>query len=784
MVDRLLNCLLVLSSLSFVATQRSGLNISQGSSLTPTGNLSWLSPSGLYAFGFYEQGNSNLYRVGIFLAGVSEKTVVWTANRDSPPVSSSITLILTTDGRLVLQQQSGASSTDVVTLDQSISTAAMLDSGNFVVYDSNKKKLWQSFDHPTDTILPGQPLLNDQELFSSMSETDHSTGTFRLKMQSDSNLVLYAVETWDSAYTDSFYWDSDTFGKGVNITLNLDPDGHLYLLDNSTTVLYNLTGGFSGKQKICLMKLDVDGIMRLYSFELDKKENSSSVEWASSYNKCDAKGLCGLNSFCTINDDEAKCVCLPGFDFITPGNFKAGCERIYTAVSCKNKDKSMEYRMSSLENIEWQNDPYFQFRTTVKDDCEAACLKDCNCVAAFYIDLKCSKQRLPLRYGRKIFTDFNNIVFIKLASTTPAKEVPIDSSTKKNPPLNILIISLSLFALACTIFVISGLVVYKNRIRAYKRIASQLNVELMEDIVPQSFPYVELEKLTNGFQEEIGRGASGTVYKGTLEFNNKVVAVAVKRLESMLAQGEREFKNEMKVIGRTHHRNLVRLLGYSHDGPKKLLVYEYMVNGSLADVIFKAQIPPRWDERIKIALDIARGILYLHEECETQIIHCDIKPQNILIDEYRSARISDFGLAKLLKPDQENTYTGIRGTRGYVAPEWHRKTPVTVKADVYSYGILFLEIICCRKSLDMSLAEEKVVLEDWVIQCFEKNELAELIVDEETDKTKFERMVRIGLWCILDEPSLRPSMKRVLLMLEGTVDIPVPPSLSSYLTAI
>ncbi|WOG82211.1 hypothetical protein DCAR_0101373 [Daucus carota subsp. sativus] len=139
----------------------------------------------------------------------------------------------------------------------------------------------------------------------------------------------------------------------------------------------------------------------------------------------------------------------------------------------------------------------------------------------------------------------------------------------------------------------------------------------------------------------------------------------------MLIDGEKEFQNEMKVIGRTHHRNLVRLLGYCHDGPKKLLVYEYMVNGSLADNLFDPQNPPRWDERIRIALEIARGILYLHEECETQIIHCDIKPQNILIDEYMSAKISDFGLAKLLKADQTNTNTGIRGTRGYVAPEWH-----------------------------------------------------------------------------------------------------------------
>lgn len=327
--------------------------------------MSWLSPSGLYAFGFYEQGNSGLYGVGIFLAGFPEKTVVWTANRDNPPVSSNVTLILTTDGRLILQQQSQTSFVNVVALDQSVSSVAMLDSGNLVFYDSDQQKIWQSFDHPTDTILPGQVLLNNQEIFSSISETDHSTGMFRLMMQRDSNLLLYAVETTEiSSY--SAYWGTDTLGMGENVTLNLDPDGLLYLRSNTSTFMHNLTGVISEKQKNYFLKLDVDGILRLYSFRLDQRGNGSSVEWAAFYNKCDARGLCGLNSLCVLNDAEAKCVCLPGFNFVNPGNRMAGCHRIYIADSCENKDSMIKYSMKSLENTQWDQFPYFILKTTIK----------------------------------------------------------------------------------------------------------------------------------------------------------------------------------------------------------------------------------------------------------------------------------------------------------------------------------------------------------------------------------------------------------------------------------
>ncbi|KAM1092521.1 hypothetical protein ACFX19_020091 [Malus domestica] len=209
-----------------------------------------------------------------------------------------------------------------------------------------------------------------------------------------------------------------------------------------------------------------------------------------------------------------------------------------------------------------------------------------------------------------------------------------------------------------------------------------------------------------------------------------------------------------------------------------------MSNGSLADVLFAPERQTCWEERVRIARNIARGFLYLHEECDTQIIHCDVKPQNILMDEYMCPKISDFGLAKLLKADQTRTTTGIRGTKGYVAPEWHRKMPITVKADVYSFGVVLLEIICCRRNVDWNLPEEEAVLDELAYPCFESGEHGKLVGEQEVDTRQFERMIKVALWCIQDEPSLRPSMKKVLLMLEGTVEIPIPPSPNSFLSTI
>ncbi|XP_062158614.1 G-type lectin S-receptor-like serine/threonine-protein kinase LECRK3 [Alnus glutinosa] len=374
-----------------------------------------------------------------------------------------------------------------------------------------------------------------------------------------------------------------------------------------------------------------------------------------------------------------------GFVFINQEQMNLGCNRNFTAESCLSKNKDTKYVIQELQN-------------TILDDSAYAVLF--------------SKTKASIDILEKPQVDgYSTATFVKSSSGIDGM-VPKDIESKKLLPMDILIIGVACLAFALIRLAFFATLMFRYRIWAYKRISYEAaNEALIENVSLRAFTYSELEVATNGFIEQLDRGSFGTVFKGTL--SNGQRTIAVKRLEKVMAEGVEEFKNEMRSIGRTHHKNLVRLLGYCHDGSNRLLVYEYMNNGTLADYLFKSQVKPNWEERIKIALNIARGILYLHEECETQIIHCDINPNNILIDENGLAKISDFGLAKLLMPDHSKTLIGIRGTRGYVAPEWHKNLPITVKADVYSFGIVFLIIIRRRRSIEIEAPEDEVVLVDW-----------------------------------------------------------------------
>uniref|UniRef100_A0A5B7B3J1 Protein kinase domain-containing protein n=1 Tax=Davidia involucrata TaxID=16924 RepID=A0A5B7B3J1_DAVIN len=297
---------------------------------------------------------------------------------------------------------------------------------------------------------------------------------------------------------------------------------------------------------------------------------------------------------------------------------------------------------------------------------------------------------------------------------------------------------------------------------------------------PVIFTAQQLCSFTSNYSTRLGSGGFGVVYKGQFPNGVKIAVKVLKRSLDTTA-AKQQFMAEVDTIGRTYHINLVRLYGFSYDHLMSALVYEYMENGSLDHYLFSDTQAIEWDKLHEIAIGIAKGIAYLHEECQQRIIHYDIKPGNVLLDANFFPKVADFGLAKLCNRDKSQvTMAGYRGTPGYSAPEFLLKNfPITHKCDVYSFGMMLFEIVGMRKNTKAVCSTDSL---DWfpkhVWDEYEKGELAAMTVScgiEEKDRVKAERMSMVALWCVQDAPEARPLMSAVVKMLEGGVEI-MPPS--------
>ncbi|KAM4082617.1 hypothetical protein ACJW30_11G188800 [Castanea mollissima] len=732
-------------------------NISVGSALFATDdNSTWTSPSGDFSFGFRRfPGQQDQFLLAIWFAKIPDETIVWSANGDYPAERES-KVELNTAGQLELKAPGGwelwrSSSNE----NPQVSNGAMLDTGNFVITSTNSSILWNSFDEPTNTMLPTQVLGFGNSLFSSMSEENYGVGKFQLRFnvpqQIISNSSYILILNQIDVYTQNPY--GAYYAKQDVSELILDKSGYLQV-KNSLGAISNL----SSKGEVLRTEsdsyyratLDFDGVFRLYTHPKNfTGDQTWSATWYAPENICldildtFGSGPCGYNSICSLRAyGKPECQCTPGFSLLDVNNKYSGCKQ--DDVSYMHECSEMgtvisedQFEILEMENADWPLTAYELLQPTTEFECKKSCLHDCYCAVAIFQDPKynngtgrCWKKRLPLsngRYNRNAVDRKALFKILKLNSSSQNPTNPDPGHRKQDQAILILAVLL------------------------------------------------DLEEATSGFKEELGRGSFGTVYKGVLVSSHSKY-VAVKKLDKMINEGEREFKTEVTVIGQTHHRNLVRLLGYCDEGEHRILVYEFMYNGSLSSFLFGV-IRPSWQQRMQIALGIARGLMYLHEECSMQIIHCDIKPQNILLDDFFTAKISDFGLAKLLMNQQTRTLTGIRGTKGYVAPEWFRNTPVSVKVDVYSFGVMLLEIVCCRRCVEVEM-ERAAILIDWAYECYSREKVERLVENDEeaiSDMKWVKKLVMVAIWCVQDVPLLRPSMREVTHMLEGILEISAPP---------
>ncbi|KAL0014218.1 hypothetical protein SO802_001287 [Lithocarpus litseifolius] len=685
----------------------------------------------------------SLYYVAGNIRGSDYPEIVWSANPKNP-VSLDATLQLTSEGGLVLEAWStNISNKSVVGLNLTDDTC------NLMLLDDKNATIWQSFDHPTDTLVLGQKLLTGQQLTS-------EGGLFSFSITSE-GLFFYI----NSNPPDIYYYS--LFGNiKYNYSQFRNQSFAIFEFDDTSAYL----DLFLPTSKY--MKLRPDGHLKVY----DEYWSEAPDILKSDIGICGYPTVCGNYGICT----NEQCSCpLPinGTNYFQPINDRQlnhGCSLV-TPLSCESYKNHI---LTELENI-----TYFPFKKNLPDihpdylhisleTCKESCLKVCSCKAAIYNtsnrvgNCYLRSQIFSMMYAdeRDIREDTYFKVFVKV------QNVPLPPQQQKHW-LGIILGSSLVFVL----FLLIGFFVF---LFWKKEAANEVEEYYLDHVpgMPTRYSYDDLQAITKNFSMELGGGGFGTVFEGTQNDNTKV---AVKRLDGF-NQIKKSFLAEVETIGSIHHFNLVRLIGFCAEKSHRLLVYEYMSNGSLDRWVFhkNPEMLLDWQHRKKIILDTARGLTYLHEECRQKIVHLDIKPHNILLDENFNAKVSDFGLSKLVDRDQSQVVTTMRGTPGYMAPEWLNSV-ITEKVDVYSFGVVLLELLCGRKNLDHSQPEEEMHLLDLFRKKIEEERLLDLVDKNSGDMQVHDKdvvkMMMVAAWCLQIDFTKRPSMSTVVKVLEGVVDV-------------
>ncbi|XP_065039403.1 G-type lectin S-receptor-like serine/threonine-protein kinase At2g19130 [Musa acuminata AAA Group] len=738
----------------------------RGQSLS--GGQTMVSGGGKFELGFFAPGNSSKYYIGIWYK-VSKKTVVWVANREKPVASaSSSELTLAEDGSLVLRLKDSKnqiwSSNSSSPLASNSTVAVLLDDGNLVLKDNvSSDTLWQSFDHPTNTWLPGAKLGynkstgRDRFLTSWRNPEDPSPGMFTLEIDPNGVDQFYLLRDRRHRYWTTGVWTGEIFTAipemRSNYFFNFSHVSNMIVNEFSfyvrdSAAIHNFMLDFTGEMK--RQKWDAEAKVMLQFCSLPR-------------DPCDVEGRCGPFGSCN-NFSSAPCHCLQGFNprssnEWTLGDHTGGCVR-RTPLRCGDRDGFLV-----LPSTQPPANPVRMSTVGGREECRIACLRNCSCTAyAFHSNCSIWQGDLVnLKYlgssnGAKSGAIYLRVDASELADTT-------DHKKRENTAMIVVGAVSGVAAIAVVVLLLA--------LRYRKGATVGASGGVQGPLI--AFDYKLIKKATKGFTEKLGRGSFGSVFKGEMPDSG---AIAVKRLESM-RQGEKQFRMEVSTIGTIHHVNLVRLRGFCCEGDKRLLVYDYMPMGSLDSVLFAdGREALDWKKRYGIALGIARGLAYLHEKCRECIMHCDIKPENILLDMDMCPKIADFGMAKLLGREFSRVLTTVRGTFGYLAPEWITGSAITPKADVYSFGLMLHEIVSGRRNTARCEEWNRHYFPLWAAIKLQEGDTLCLLdpkLKGKVDEEELSRVCRIACWCIQDLECSRPSMGEVVQQLEGVLDVSIPP---------
>nr|XP_023913125.1 G-type lectin S-receptor-like serine/threonine-protein kinase At4g27290 isoform X2 [Quercus suber] len=768
---------------SFVSSDTVDI-ITQSQPLSDSKGTTLVSKDGGFVLGFFSPGNPNNRYLGIWYNNIPIRTVVWVANRRNPINGSSGVLMVNNYGKLVLLNQNSTVAWSANSTKEGRNPIVqLLDSGNLVLREENEENpenyLWQSFDYPSDTWLPGMKVGWDlrtgleRRLTAWKSPDDPSPGelSWGIELHDYPEIVM-------KKGSDKFFrtgpWNGRVF-SGVP-ELRATPVYNFSFVSNKDEAYFafhmintSLISRAVMNQTQYERYIWVDGKWKRYLYL--PKDN------------CDNYNLCGAYGNCVIGESPV-CQCVQGFkpktpDTWNPDEWSKGCIRS-TQLSCQDKDKIgfdkfFGYKLPDT-TYSWVN------LSMNLEECRVKCMNNCTCMAYSNTDIRDGGSGCAMWFGDLI--DIRQIALTGQDANSLRQDVYIrmpasEKEVKDKQEMKVILVVVVAIAVVMGVLSISYCICKRTNLR-------DQNIEgQSEDLEVPFFNLTTIAIATDNFSinNKLGEGGFGIVYKGTLTNGQEI---AVKRLSRSSIQGLNEFKNEVMLIAKLQHRNLVRLLGYCIEGEEKMLIYEYMPNGSLDSFIFdqtRAKVLG-WSMRFNVICGIARGLLYLHEDSRLRIVHRDLKAGNVLLDSKMNPKISDFGMARIFGGDQtEGNTNRVVGTYGYMAPEYAIDGLFSIKSDVFSFGILLLEILSGKKNRGSFLPSDGLNLVGHAWKLWKEGKPLELIdtcLKDSCILLEIVRCLRISFLCLQQHPEDRPNMSSVVMMLHGESSLPEPEEPASF----
>ncbi|KDP38975.1 hypothetical protein JCGZ_00732 [Jatropha curcas] len=737
-----------------------------------------LSPNQTFELGFFSLTDPKVRYLGLWYKKISSGTIVWVANRETPISDTVGTLNITGQGNLILVNGTNhvvwSSNTSAIAKSP---VAELFDNGNFVVREANDSNsenfLWQSYDYPTQTVLPGMKfgtnLVTGHESFQSSwkSSDDPAQGQFSVHLDLHGYPQMLIRKDNDIQYR-SGSWNGLRF-TGTPV-LRPDPIFTYEFEMNEREVYFRYD--VLNRSLFARYTISPSGLLQRFSWS--DRINDWVIIATAQTDQCENYGFCGAYATCEINNNPV-CSCLEGFIPKTPKDWNMllwsdGCVR-RTPLNCSNNDGFVRHPGIKLPDTSstWYN------RTIGLKECADVCLRNCSCTAYATLDIRGGGSGCLIWLNELI--DIRELpvggqdLYIKVAASE------LDNFDKKNSSAK----KVAGVIAGAVIFIISLITAYclwwrnqrNRRIEKKRGMRNETSQGKKDDDMElPMFDLTTIANATNDFSHsnKLGEGGFGPVYRGTLLEGQEI---AVKRLSKSSGQGLNEFKNEVILIAKLQHRNLVKLLGCCIDDDEKMLIYEYMHNKSLDCFIFDQTRSKLldWNKRMHIISGIARGLLYLHQDSRLRIIHRDLKASNILLDSDLNPKISDFGLARTFGLDQTSANTQkVVGTYGYMSPEYAVDGLFSVKSDVFSFGVLVLEILSGKRNRAFSHPDHNLNLlgHAWVL--WTKGTPLELIDENLADSyvlSEIVRCINIALLCVQQKPEDRPNMSSVVVMLNS-----------------